>query len=425
MYKLKQIILFIFLTIGINNSISAQWSTVYSDSTKTITDIFCLNKDTCWVSGTNGLLVKTTNGGSSWIPIPLDTIKDYGGIYFINSLIGFMAVSDGTGLKTVDGGNTWATIIHNTPPCSNFFVTGDCHALNSDTIVNVAGCYPTDLGIYYSYDSGLNLSSFQIPFSCGLSGNQLVSFYFSNDSIGYAFGNNESIFKTFDRGLTWVQIHEACTGNGDIDISGMSCYNDTICWFGGYTPHNPYALKYSSDGGYTWNPYLTTPYVALRDVAFFSDGSGFLLANNQIYKSSDYGITFNLQYQLYNNPNQQSDFYKFAFLNSQTGYAISTHSVIKTTNGGGPVGINEHQSSALVSVFPNPSNGEFTISKFQLLNGPWHVQIFDNLGKLIFQKQNIQDNELHVNLTDFSEGLYFVKAIVGNKSSAGKVLIVK
>ncbi len=425
MYKLKQIILCIFLTIGINNSISAQWSTVYSDSTKTVNDIFCLNKDTCWVTGTNGLLAKTINGGVSWSLIQMDTTKSYGGIHFLNDFTGFLFESPNTLLRTIDGGNTWIGNIPATSPCiGTSFERYDCHACTADTILFIAGCFPLDVGISYSYDAGLNISPFKIPFSCGLSGNQLVNFYFSSDSIGYAFGNNESIFKTFDKGLTWVQIHEGCTGNGDIDISGMSCYNDTICWFGGYTPHNPFALKYSSDGGYTWNPYLTTQYVSLRDVAFFADGSGYLLSGNKIYKTSDFGITFNFQYQLYY-PIPQFQFNKFAFLNSQTGYAISTHSVIKTTNGGGPVGINEHQSSALVSIFPNPSSGVFTISKFQLLKGPWHVQIFDNLGKLIYQKQNIQDKELEVNLSDFNEGLYFVKAIVGNKSSAGKVLIVK
>lgn len=93
MNKQKQLLLILILSFGINNSISAQWATVFSDSSKTITDIFCLNKDTCWVSGTNGLLAKTTNGGLSWRFIQMDSTKSYGEIYFINEFVGFLSES--------------------------------------------------------------------------------------------------------------------------------------------------------------------------------------------------------------------------------------------------------------------------------------------------------------------------------------------
>ena len=93
MCKLKRVLLIMLLFIGINNGVTAQWTTVFSDSTKTITDIFCLNKDTCWVSGTNGLLAKTTNGGLSWRFIQMDSTKSYGEIYFINEFVGFLSES--------------------------------------------------------------------------------------------------------------------------------------------------------------------------------------------------------------------------------------------------------------------------------------------------------------------------------------------
>jgi photosystem II stability/assembly factor-like uncharacterized protein len=421
------IILFsIMMQLGISKSSQAQWTEVFSDSTHTIGDIFCLNKDTCWVSGTNGLLLKTINGGSNWLPILIDTSFGYYGLSFLNDTIGFMIRGPKTLLKTIDGGNTWnsynATVL-----CSNSVFFRECHAVNIDTAIYIGGCFNQDIGLYSSYDGGMSLNQIIIPSRCGFSGNDIYKMYYYSDSIGYAVGREESVYKTINKGINWTQIHEDCIGDTSIDIFGMSCYNDSMCWIGGYRPHHIYGLKYSTDGGINWQTYVNTQFGNIKDLAFFSDGSGYIINGGlDIFKTLDYGLTFNFQYRLpYTSTLPQIEFYKFFFLNSQVGYAISTHSVLKTTNGGGPVGIGEKHATAMIKIFPNPSTGEFTINKFPLYPGVWHVQVYDNMGKLVFQKQNISDKEININLSEQADGLYFVKAIFGNKSSAGKLVIMK
>ncbi len=424
-FKKLFIIIFSFL-IHIQSAFS-QWSEVYSDTTHNINNIFSLNSDTCWVSGDKGFFMKSLDGGSSWNVITIDSTINFGRIYFSDYLNGYMLNDQGSIYRTNDGGNTWVKVISTISSCSGSFLFTNLHANNTDTIIFIAGCYPFDVGIYSSFDSAINFNQIPIPITCGNSGNYLINFLFTNDSIGYAAGADEALFKTVDNGLTWIQVHEECLGFG-MDVFGLSCYNDSILWFGGSKNNSIKHLQYSIDGGNNWIVYNTNSQIGfVRDLAFFSDGSGYIInVDEDIFKTIDYGLTFNFQYHLLNSsPFSQIRINQFFFLNSQTGYAASTHSILKTTNGGGPVGIPENNSSGLIKLFPNPSSGEFTVSKFALFPGLWSVQIFDNFGKLVKQFFNLNENEIHINLSDYSSGLYFVKSICGKKSTSSKILIIK
>ncbi len=425
MLQLKRIIIIIVcIAFTASAKLSAQWTTIYLDSTHQITDIFCLNKDTCWVSGDKGLFMKTIDGGINWNKIPMDTAKNYGGIYFLNKDTGYLSSLPNEILKSFDGGNTWAS--NNPTTNCNGLLGGQCHAINFDTVFFSGRCDNFNYTLNVTYNSGLSVNEFTLPKPCNSQLNYIHKLYFPSDSIGYAIGIDEVLYKTANRGVTWNKIHEDCN-SGNIDAYSMSCYNDSVCWFGGFGINStPFGLKYSTDGGINWLSYINPQFGAVNDVAFFADGNGYIIVNRDIWKTIDYGITFNLQYTLIDtSPLPYYQIYKFQFLSSQTGYAASTHSILKTTNGGGSVGISENNSSGLIKLFPNPSSGEFTVSKFALFPGVWSLQIFDSYGKIVKQFFNINENEIHINLSDYPSGLYFVKSICGKKSTSSKVLIVK
>ena len=426
MCKLNKIITGVIIVfISASTNLCAQWTTIFADSAYFMGDMYCINADTCWVAGSKGLFMKTTDGGINWNKIQMDTLKTFGGIYFLNDSIGYLSASPNEVLRTSDGGLTWSSNIPLTN--CNALLGGQCYAINEDTAFFTGQCNNLNHSLNVTYDGGINVNEFSLPYACSLPQNYISKIYFQNDSIGYAVGFDEVLYKTTDRGISWNKIHEDCMNGSYINAYSMSCYNDTICWFGGSGINStPYGLKYSSDGGINWLPYLNSQFGVVTDVAFFSDGNGYIIVDHDIWKTGDYGLSFNLQYSLFDpNPLPGPGLGHFVFLSSKVGYVLSQHTVIKTTNGGGPVSINELQSTSFVSITPNPSSGEFTISKFALVPGLWSLQIFDNFGKMVKQFFNINENEIHINLSDYPSGLYFVKSILGKKSASSKVLIIK
>jgi len=72
---------------------------------------FYVKSQTGFIMGSNGLLLKTTNGGSSWDSMPTGTTKILWESYFINNQTGWIAGGDydetGMVIKTTDQGETW------------------------------------------------------------------------------------------------------------------------------------------------------------------------------------------------------------------------------------------------------------------------------------------------------------------------------
>jgi len=77
-------------------------------TTSTLNDICTLTADTAIAVGDNGVILKTTDGGISWIVLSGGTSVHLQSVYFVNSKIGWAVGRDRTILKTLDGGETWA-----------------------------------------------------------------------------------------------------------------------------------------------------------------------------------------------------------------------------------------------------------------------------------------------------------------------------
>ena len=89
-----------------------------------------------------------------------------------------------------------------------------------------------------------------------------------------------------------------------------------------------------------------------------------------------------------------------------------------------PVGLtNVNKPENKLSVYPNPSDGFF---KVQMDDGISEFQLFDNRGRMIFQKQNmIPSKTERINLENEGSGLYFMKVIDPSGKPTFKKLIVK
>jgi len=72
-------------------------------------------------------------------------------------------------------------------------------------------------------------------------------------------------------------------------------------------------------------------------------------------------------------------------------------------------------------LFPNPSNGIFTIKRNQKSTA--NIVIYDVLGKVIFEKKNETKKEIQINLTAINQGVYFVSIISKNERTIKRLVI--
>lgn len=102
----------IVLLIVINFNTIAQWLHQNSGTTEKFMTSCFLDQNLGWAAGNNGTVVKTTDGGDTWISQSINTGDIIHSIYFNNSLLGWAALYEftpfrhGSVMHTTDGGET-------------------------------------------------------------------------------------------------------------------------------------------------------------------------------------------------------------------------------------------------------------------------------------------------------------------------------
>jgi photosystem II stability/assembly factor-like uncharacterized protein len=191
-----------------------------------------VDANTGFAVGNNGTLLKTTNGGTIWLPLAGMTDASFFSVCFTDAQNGYAVGSRYTGwhsgpyivftiLKTVDGGANW-----------------------------------TDK---FSYPGWLN------------------STWFTDPDTGYVAGSDGLIFKTTDAGNNWSMISGSQISNSIYDEISSIFFTDTKT---GYVAGKNGVLSKTNDGGTTWTslPHLTDNY--LRSVFFITGKIGFVVGDN-------------------------------------------------------------------------------------------------------------------------------------------------
>jgi hypothetical protein len=76
--------------------------------------VFFTDVNTGYAVGTAGKIIKTTDGGQTWVSQTSGTTQTLFSVYFINSTTGYASGNSGTILKTTDSGVTWTPEVSGT-----------------------------------------------------------------------------------------------------------------------------------------------------------------------------------------------------------------------------------------------------------------------------------------------------------------------
>ncbi|MDJ1498023.1 oxidoreductase [Cytophagaceae bacterium DM2B3-1] len=199
----------------------AQWIVQNSNTQASFRTVSAIDKNTCWVSGSGGTVLRTLDGGTSWqkLTVPNTDQLDFRDIHAFDSQTAIiMSAGDGSEgkaklYKTTDGGTNWK-LVYSTDQKGVFFDSIDFW----DRQHGIAFSDPIDGKFYIIVtsdggDTWKRINSENIPAvkdgeaAFAASGTALVVQGNTNAWIGTGGENGGRVFYSTDQGQTW-QVSE-------------------------------------------------------------------------------------------------------------------------------------------------------------------------------------------------------------------------
>ena len=399
----------VFLTLYSNASSQTEWQIQNSETTKDLWTIDFINENTGFIAGSDGLILKTTNAGISWISQNAG-FNNLIGVDFIDEQTGWVSGHHGTIYKTTNGGANW--FIKNCPTERNLFFV---QFVNSNT-----GYISSDAGVLKSTDAGENWNfSFLSPIP-------VYRVYFLNETHGWFGDNIANQYLSSNGGTHWLYTQ-------NVPGAGNIAYEFINQWTGWAVGYNNSIIK-TTNGGYNWfkqNNGLSIT-TQLRDIEFINNSSdtGWIVGrSNTVLKTTNSG---NNWFSMSTPVNEE--FTSVKFVNSKTGWISGFSGVILKTINGDLTGVNSVNGNVpdgfnLSQNYPNPFNPS-TIIRFTLPeSGTVTLNIYDVNGKEVTQLMNKYyakgNYEIRFDGTQLSSGVYFYKLTSGNFVDTKMMTLVK
>lgn len=294
----------------------SSWKEIYTDYKEDFNTVNIIDANTVIISGKN-FIIKSFDGGKTWEKLNV-TKGIINKTFFTSALLGSAACDYGTMLKTIDGGITWYTTMTSNIIPSNFFTV---YFINKN--VGFASREHSDL--YKTLDGGETWTEIS-----NIS-DALYAFSFINENVGYATGDHGVIFKTIDGGLNWTW---AGFQQGRIYNTSMYGIHFLDANTGFATGARGRIIK-TVDGGKTWKENSPT-YNDVNKLDFLTKDLGYAQVGNSFYKTNnagqDWTFVGEIDYDRYHSVST------FKFLNENIGYAATGGTYggayFKTTDGG-------------------------------------------------------------------------------------------
>ncbi|HZH96790.1 MAG TPA: YCF48-related protein [Flavisolibacter sp.] len=313
------------------------WENIHTYQTKILRTIQMFGDSVGYVAGSSRTLLKTEDGGKSWISIDANIFSgsfnpdfDYNGLFFLNSRRGFIIGGWGKILKTVDGGRSWtdASIDGVTDGFS------DINFANDSTGFVCGG----NSILYKTVDTGRTWQKIELSLLGGIA-RSLTKVKFISSTTGFIVGNGGIFLKTTDGGTNWSFAFPLNNGTYS-DIYFKDAQSGIVIGVNG-----SYGSYYTTtDGGNTWvaEPTSELPASGILSINADANGQKIIFAGGllggsitgtngrTLLATTNLGTSYHTL-----SANVKIPYYDAFFLNDSTGYlAGGTNSVFKTVDYG-------------------------------------------------------------------------------------------
>lgn len=310
------IIVLNFLVVQVN----AQWVEQNSGTDQRLKYCYFLNAEQGWAAGHDGTILKTIDGGLSWVAQSIGTLDNVHSIHFNDPLNGWAVLYEftpdrhGSIIHTTDGGNSWS-VQHSIWGYTLHFIHFSDE--NNGWVTGSNGI------IFHTTDAGATWIE-QFP---NTQGGWLWPIFFIDNNIGWTAGDALfGMFKTTDGGFSWSSTSLSVFES----VYSIIFVDSQIGWLCGAQGQ----IAKSFDGGITWENMQSGSSQFLRDIFFLDYNKGWCVGNNgTIIYSTDGGNNWDDQ-----SSGTTSELFSVQFIDDQIGWIVGDNGVIlKTNNGGIPV----------------------------------------------------------------------------------------
>ncbi len=261
----------IALMLLLTGPASAQWTVEYQrEKLDTYYGIAFPSASVGYIVGGGGIILKTTDGGSTWVDQTLPVPDSFFDVFFLDENTGWAVGDNGAIVYTINGGTNW--IEHSQ---SKVLTTAD---LNTVYFVDDYGWTGGDSeDIFRTTDGG---TTWYLVEALG-SNSEVEGISFVDTLVGYAAVDGDGIIYSTDGGLNWTaaSVNLGPYPYTRFDIEEIFTVDDTLAvatGWGSLVGPQPTIIVVSTDAGQTWNcpdtTYSWNSYTYGHGINMFDDG---------------------------------------------------------------------------------------------------------------------------------------------------------
>lgn len=400
----------LLLLILTQTKTKAQWTLLNTASNHNYTYAFFVNDSIGYASGSytanDGSIMKTINGGLTWMDVTPNAKITYQDIYFITKDTGFALSATATGdpvyYKTTNGGISWEN--KSTP--SNLPTSGGTDIEFVDDSIGFI-CTGTYNSLYKTIDGGESYTPI-------LSTINTYRTYFINSTVGFYWGfTSGGLKKTTDQGNTWTTIGNMTTPTDVYFVNEME--GMAIDYYGN--------LYKTIDQGESWQFYSTIDngIVLTMGCVFENDQVGYISTLlGSVYKTIDGGTSWQIEAQISNL------YYKGRFFSSpNSSIYLASDSLIykKEANNTAKINLISDQEKSSLHIYPNPATSYLRINYIGT-ESLQSIRLYSLTGEIVYEKNlSILNNANCISIDFLNKGTYLLKATTEREIISKKLII--
>jgi photosystem II stability/assembly factor-like uncharacterized protein len=222
--------------------------------------------------GGDGIVLKTTDGGSTWSKISADTIPGLKAVCFTSVDVGYAGGYQNFLMKTTDGGSTWTKIVID----SKLWYFNNIEFWDSDNGIVVS--YPSV--IYRTSDAGMTWGP------CFGLKHSVEDLCYADATTLFLVGGDERIYKSTNSGFFW---HEIDSGAALHTYLGVEFYNINY----GIVTGEDGKIVVTTNGGIDWTVSNAGGTGLMRAAYIFNEQNSYVVGTpEQIYRTTNGGISW-------------------------------------------------------------------------------------------------------------------------------------